>query len=119
MKSFLVFMEGDEVKNLHPIDELREYSNNNQEFFSEDDNYLVIRPKSHKTSCFYGQYTKSKYCLADEEKPSEWDQIDMITSQFGDPAYFYYVFSKKLSAKNSKSVYMVLWYTQEHGEIWL
>lgn len=45
----------EEIKNLHPIDEIKQIAIKNNELFFENDDYLVVSPKSHKTACIYGK----------------------------------------------------------------
>lgn len=55
--------------------------------------------------------------MADEENPSEWDQIDAITQQMGSPAYFYYAFSKTKSQKNKNSIYGIMVYPRAWSDM--
>lgn len=117
MKSFSKYLIENEVKNNLPIDEIMSFASERDEVFTDTDEHLVVRPQSHKTSCYYGQYTRSNFCLADENNPSEWDQIDMITQQMGSPANFYYTFSKILSQKNKNSIYGIMVYPRAWSDM--
>jgi|TARA_R110000787_G_scaffold336_8_gene1275 hypothetical protein len=106
-----------EIKNNLPIDEIMKFADSRGEVFADTDTHLVVRPSNHKSSCNYGQYTRSNFCLAEEDNPSEWDQIDMITQQMGSPAHFYYAFSKKLSQKNKNSIFGIMVYPRAWSDM--
>jgi len=59
----------------------------------EDERFLILSPKTHKASCFYGKGTK--WCISAKNSPSPWDDytseglyfLFLIDSDAADPLY--------------------------------
>lgn len=108
--SFKLFFEAQQ-HNIAPIDDLREFADRHGELFRETDHHLVVKPRTHKTACYYGQYTRSRFCVADKDNPNDWNMLDMIAQMTGgDPAAFYYAFNKQLSLKNKNAIFGIVSY---------
>lgn len=110
MLSFRQFLENTEVKNAAPVDEIKRYAQKNGELHNEDDDWIVVEPKNHKSACFYGSFTRSRFCVANPDDSSEFEKIASIKMYTGEDATFLYAFSKNLSLKNKNAVFGMMIY---------
>ena len=114
-----IITEANEVLNAAPISEIKAKAMAHHEMYDEDDNYIVVKPKSHGNVCFYGQHSRSRFCVANPEDSTEWDKFEGIHEMLGAPAHMYIVFSKTLSLKNKNAIFAIIVYPKKMSEMGL
>ena len=114
---FKLYLENTELTNLAPFDEIKKHATASSELYSDDDNFMVVRAKSHASACYYGSFTKSRFCIANPDDTSEFDKIGEVKGMGGGESKFFYVFAKKISLKNKNSILGIMVYPKRMSNL--
>jgi hypothetical protein len=99
-----------EITNLLPIDAIRERAEETDVVVFENERHLIIQPQSHQAACNYGQYSRSRFCIANPNDDSDWNMFEQLRTQHNLDPKFYFIFDKTMSTKNKKTVSGVVVY---------
>jgi hypothetical protein len=114
-----IITEANGVLNAAPITEIKAKAMAHHELVDEDEDYIVVEPKSHGNVCYYGQHSRSRFCVANLEDSTEWDKFEGIHEMLGAPAHMYIVFSKTLSLKNKNAIFAIIVYPKKMSDMGL